>query len=39
MVVEPKTVQLVEPDKEPVHMFSSTSRKVQIPSLSSKMIV
>ena len=39
MVVEPKTTQLVEPDEEPVNLFSSIGRMVQKPSLSSRTLV
>ena len=39
MVVEPKTVQPIEPDKKLVDLFSSTSREEQIPFLSSRTLV
>ena len=39
MVVEPKMTQLVEPDEEPVDLFTSTDQQVQKPSLSSRMLV
>ena len=39
MVVEPKTTQLVESDKEPVNLFSSTGQGVQKPFFSSKTLV
>ena len=39
MVVEPKTAQPIELDEELVNLFSSTDRKVQKPSLSSRMVI
>ena len=39
MVVEPKTAQPIELDEELVNLFSSTDRKVQKPSLSSRTVV
>ena len=39
MVVEPKTTQLVEPDEEPIDLFSLTGRKVQKPSFSFRTLV
>ena len=39
MVVEPKMAQSVESNEELVDLFSSTDRRVQTPSLSSRMVV
>ena len=39
MVVEPKMVQSVESNEEPIDLFSSTDRRVQTPFLSSRTVV
>ena len=39
MVVEPKMTQSVESNEEPIDWFGSTGRRVQKPSLSSKILV
>ena len=39
MVVEPKMAQLIKPNEEPINLISSTSWKVQKPSISSKILV
>ena len=39
MVVEPKMVQSVESNEEPVDLFSSTDQRVQTPFLSSRTVV
>ena len=39
MVVEPKMAQPIEPDEESINQFSSTSRRVQKLSLSSRTLV
>ena len=39
MVVEPKTTQPIELDEEPVNLLSSTGRRVQKSSLSSRTLV
>ena len=39
MVVEPKMAKSVESNEELVDLFSSTDRRVQTPSLSSRMVV
>ena len=39
LVVEPKMTQPVESDKELIGLFISTSRNVQKPSLSSRILV
>ena len=39
MVVNPKTIQSIEPDEQPVDQFSSTGQRVQKPFLFSRMFV
>ena len=39
MVVKPKTTQSIEPNEEPVDLFSSTSRGVKKSSLSFKTLI
>ena len=39
MVVEPKRTQLVESNEEPIDWFGSTGRRVQKPSLFSKILI
>ena len=39
MVVEPKIVQLVELDEEPINLSNSTYQMVQKPYLSSRTLV
>ena len=39
MVVNPKTIQSIEPDEQPIDRFNSTGQRVQKPSLFSRTLV